>query len=48
MFLSIVVLSTNVPVNAIVALSFELARQMAAPDFDPELTLHRAQLTRLI
>src|ERR1700730_7990698 len=32
------------PATAIVALSFELVRQMATPDFDLELNLHRAML----
>jgi len=38
-------------VTAIVALSFELVRQMSAPDFDPKFNLHRAKasawLTRM-
>ena len=31
------------PATALVGLSFELDGQMAAPDFDAELNLHRAQ-----
>jgi hypothetical protein len=31
------------PATAIVGLSFQLAGQMAAPDFDPEFNLHRAK-----
>jgi hypothetical protein len=33
----------NLPATAVHDWSFELVRQMAAPDFDLELSLHRAR-----
>jgi hypothetical protein len=34
----------NIPATAVVSLSLELVTQIAAPDFDLKLNLHRAML----